>query len=117
MAHKKPWLDFSTSFEDIKVVEKTVSETRFNSTPFEVWKSSFRECVKLLENIVVNQRDIDSKIRLNSWVNLSSESAENAKWCKKGAEDAISWHESNRHMLSTINDFSWLKNKFTSENF
>jgi hypothetical protein len=112
--HNKAWIDFTTSIGDIKIIESPISETRFDSTPFESWKSAFRECVKLLENISTNQDDRESKLRLNAWINTEKFS-ENIEWCKKGAFDAIKWHESNQSSLYKINDFSWLKEKFDSE--
>ena len=55
LAHTDRWTDFTTSFNGLKVIPQTIAETRFNSSPFEAWKSAFRECVKLAETLRCNQ--------------------------------------------------------------
>ena len=45
------WLDFTSSVGNIKIIDETIATTAFNTSPYESWKSAFRESVKLCENL------------------------------------------------------------------
>lgn len=111
LSHSGSWLDFTTSVGGIKLVEHTIATTIFNTSPFESWKSAFRECVKLSSNIKLNPEDTESLERLNTWKTVVFD-VDFANWCKIGAEDAIAWCGSDPTDLSMINDFSWLRDRF-----
>ncbi len=108
LKHEGSWLDFTGSVGSIKLVNGVIATTRFNTTPYEAWKSAFRECVKLCENITMSPEDDESKERLKIWTSEHG-SALHAAWCVQGAVDAVKWHRQNRNNLSDINDFRWLK--------
>lgn len=112
--HDGSWLDFTSSIGGIKIMERTIATTLFNSSPFEAWKSAFRECVKLCHNIRKNPADMESRNRLRSWT-LGDSTAENASWCYLGARQAQEWYASHgdTNDLTLINDFDWLLEKFS----
>ena len=111
LSHTGPWLDFTTSVGGIKIVDQIVATTVFNSTPYESWKSAFRESIKLIENIRKYPTDSESIMRLDGWKN-TKEGPKYAEWCLMGAIDAERWHEKNIDDLTLINDFGFLRNLF-----
>jgi hypothetical protein len=111
LEHDKSWIDFTTSVGNIKIMNQCIATTNFNSTPFETWKSAFRESVKLQKNIIENPNDIESIERLNSWM-LPSTDSQYSEWCVKGVNDAQIWYKTNSTNLLLINDFSYLKSYF-----
>jgi hypothetical protein len=113
LKHVGPWLDFTTSVGNIKIVEQTIATTMFNTSPFESWKSAFRECVKLDKNLKNNPADAESLARLTAWQYTVS-GADFSKWCNFGAFDALLWGTQPTSHLAMINDFGWLKHKFSS---
>lgn len=50
-------------------MEEVSNETRFATTPFNAWKSAFRECVKLGSGVATGER----RKRLEAWKNPSTE--------------------------------------------
>lgn len=111
MQFQNPWLDFTSSVGGMKIIPDVIAVTRFNTSAFETWKSAFRECVKLMENLRIDPLDADSASRLSTWVNCPL-GAEFAEWCQIGASDGVKWHEANAGDLSMINDFEWLQMLF-----
>jgi hypothetical protein len=111
LSYNGSWLDYTTSTGKIKIIEDVIATTMFNSSPFEAWKSAFRECNKLMYNINCNPLDINSQLRLNRWNNTTF-SVENAEWCQHGCQDAAAWYQNNNTNLKLINDFDWLKQQF-----
>lgn len=101
------WLDFTTSIGDIKVIEQTIATTCFNTSPYETWKSAFRECVKLCDNIRKHPDDEFSKVRSNMWLQPTSIDIPFAEWCVKGSNDGFQFFMENND-LHLINDFAWL---------
>ena len=111
LEHDKSWLDFTTSVGNIKVMEQCVATSKFNSSPFETWKSAFRESVKLQQNIAKNPNDTESSQRLQGWLQPES-SAQHVEWSIKGTNDAFDWYSQNVSTLSLINNFDYLKGYF-----
>lgn len=107
------WLDFTTSVGDIKVVEKVVATTCFNTGPYETWKSSFREGIKLCENLRKDPTDMISKARLLIW-ETALYKGEFFEWSIKGTRDAIQFFNEGSD-LHLINDFDWLKQFFVDK--
>lgn len=113
LEHEGSWLDFTTCVGNIKIVPEVIAVTRFNSSPFESWKSAFRECVKLSHNLFLNPADTESKLRLEAWMHPLHD-AENSRWCCLGAQHAVDWYrmQSSAADLTRINDFEWLQDFF-----
>lgn len=106
----KPWLDFTTSLGDIKIIETVIATTYFNTSAYDTWKSAFRECVKLLHNIAIDTTDDESHLRLNIWKTTFNDVPFN-EWAKHGALDAIEWYK-NTEDIGMINNFDQLKEYF-----
>ena len=50
-------------------MEQISNTSRFNSTPFNTWKSAFRECVKLSSKVIDRQDNKETEARLDVWCN------------------------------------------------
>ena len=114
LAYHGSWVDYTTSVGGIKIVEEVVATTKFNSSPFEAWKSAYRECLKLMRNLDINLNDVESQTRLDCWINNTS-TAQHAKWCELGSKDAIEWYQTNPNKFDIINDFGMLKRQFSKK--
>ena len=108
------WLDFTTSVGPMKVIPTTISTTHFNSSPFEAWKSAFRECIKLIRNTELDPNDVDSINRLSAWQHVYNDDTQHSDFCLLGAGDAVKDYSilAKSGSLSLINDFSWLYQRF-----
>lgn len=110
LEYNRPWLDFTTSVGQLKIISTVISTTNFNSSVYETWKSAFREAVKLSNNVLLNADDLESLHRLNTWLTVAND-VPYAEWALKGANDGVSWFKTiNNHAL--INDFEKLKDLF-----
>lgn len=100
----------SSSF---KVVDGVSNITKFNTDPFNTWKSAFRECVKLSSRIIERQESWETVERLDVWCNVAS--GDYADYAIEGAIAGRKYGEQNRgnlEALGKINDFVWLKEQF-----
>jgi hypothetical protein len=109
-------LDMTTSINDkIKIIEQISNITNFNTDEFSTWRSAFREGVKLTLN-VLNKKDNDESLkRLNSWCNLGHDrpfGEYSVKGAMQGKNYALAYQQ-DIDKLKLINDFDWLKEKFT----
>jgi hypothetical protein len=104
-------VDISTSVGDLKVMKKVSCETRFNTDPFSTWKSAFRECAKLSSKIIKNQINSETEYRLAQWLTKGLDQP-NGNYCIDGAF-AGSQFGKNQEDMHLINDFNWLRKKFT----
>lgn len=101
----------STKFRPVFEVSNI---TAFNTDPFNTWKSAFRECCKLSSKIIDRQKSDETESRLLSWCTLGK----NRPYGEYSISGAIAGKEygelckGNLELLSCINNFDWLKNKF-----
>lgn len=108
-------IDFTTSIvEDFVPIAQISNVTKFNTDPFNTWKSSFRECVKLASKLIDGQNDIESENRLSVWCTKIkdkdfSEYAYDGAICGKryGLK-----YKNNNDKLRMINDYEWLFKEF-----
>jgi hypothetical protein len=98
-------LDFTLSARH-GVVPVIASTADFNTTPYETWRTAFRECVKLTQ-----QSDIESRYRLEQWTTVGN--GENGKWSVRGAEDAVKYVEDGNDLQQTF-EWAFLKEFFDS---
>jgi hypothetical protein len=100
-------LDMTTSFP-LKIMDTVGSITHFNTSPFDTWRSAFRECVKL-----ARADDAESYQRLQTWCKIAK--GPYADWCLdgacKGREHGLKY-KTDTDMLMKINDWAWLAEKF-----
>jgi hypothetical protein len=119
--------DFSLNATKEKIVlDRVFSITRYNSSPFDAWKTAFRHCVKLMSVILRSRPDakgIDTYI--NQWKESKNSIEQNSEWCYLGYLDAeayVSKYDNNMFELNKINDYLWLESffennyKITNEN-
>ena len=110
-------VDMSTSLGCPFVPQFGISNiTAFNTSPFDSWKSAFRECTKLASSIIPNGDNIDNQYRLDVWCTRGN-NREYGKYCIMGAQqgrDFGTTYKNNPKVLGYINDFDWLKEQFES---
>lgn len=99
------------------VIDHYYSETRYNSSPYDTWKTAFRHCVKLLSVIFrsrPNAKDIDQYV--DAWKSCAERSTLNAVWGYRGYLDAAQYvaeFDNNLEKLYMINNYEWLAQYFT----
>ena len=94
-----------------KSINEIASISRLDSTAFTAWRRAFRECVKL----TLNQNCEISQLRLNTWMKRAD--GKFALHSLHGARDGNLFaleNAADRSMLLLINDFKWLKTRFSS---
>jgi hypothetical protein len=110
--------DMTTSISPLfKAMSEVSNVTRFNTDPFNSWKSAFRECVKLSSKIIDRQCNVETTDRLNVW--LTTGSCEPfGEYVIAGANAGAEYGSTNKNnpdALKLINDFSWLKEKYEQQ--
>jgi hypothetical protein len=108
-------IDVSTSLGRTRVIKEVACETRFNTDPFNAWKSAFRECVKLSSKVIVNQISKETEDRLATWCTMNND-AKFGFYSYLGALAGKEFGEDKSNDLSIINDYAWLQEKFQSTN-
>jgi hypothetical protein len=109
MRTDKPDMTTSISgkFKSIPIVSNI---NKFNTDPFNSWKSAFRECCKLASRIIDRQQDEETQYRLDVWCNESTD--EYALDGARAGRDYGSENKNNLEALKMINDFTWLEEQF-----
>ena len=111
----KDVIDFTTSFNGhIHIVKKVLSIHKFNSTPFQAWRTAVRECAKLSSGIIPNRNNSEDEYRLDIWCSKFN-NVENAEFVESGAKFGREFGNANKDrplILKKINDFNWLKDKY-----
>lgn len=105
--------DFSTNATaNRRAIQIILSEHRYNSTPFETWKFTFRHMVKCYSGIIrveVLDRNIfkfEQHKDLDNGIN-------NAQWSYRGLVDAKEYVDSCQgdfDKINLINNYDWLQN-------
>jgi hypothetical protein len=91
--------------------------TKFNTSPFNAWRSAFRECVKLSSKIINGQIDIETQKRLDIWTTVGSD-RKYGEYALAGAMEGKNYgitHSNDIEQLMKINDFNWLKERFQNK--
>ena len=100
-------LDF-TQYSKTYTIPKTVSEATFATTPYEAWRTAFREVVKL-----TLQYTTDSHLWLDRWLVFAE--GPHADWVLKGAKEGNVYaeqHRDDKEALKNTVDWNWLKTYF-----
>lgn len=109
--------DMTTSIsKKFKAMDSVSNVTSFNTDPFTTWRSAFRECAKLSSRAIQRHLEEETKARLDVWCtvaqgNYSKEAILGARAGRLFGEE----NKNNFELLSKINDFDWLKEKFENE--
>lgn len=109
--------DMTTSIsKKFKAVPEISNITKFNTDPFNTWKSAFRECAKLASKTIQGQVDEETEARLETWCTRGKD--------KPFGEFAIAGACAGRRYgadktngadaLKLINDFDWLQEQFNA---
>jgi hypothetical protein len=109
----KKWrtLDMTTSVsEKIKVMSEISNWTAYNTDLFSVWKTAFRECVKLAVNVHRYPDNPEHGLRLDKWkeVDTSSEFAGATVYAQEQAKRFVEENSYDMSTLTKINDRDWL---------
>jgi hypothetical protein len=103
--------DMTTSISSLfKAIPEVSNVTRFNTDPFNSWKSGFRECCKLASKIIDRQDDTETAERLRVWCEETTDA-----YAQNGAimgRDYGLTNKDNQEALAKINDFDWLEEQF-----
>jgi hypothetical protein len=94
------------------VIPKISAVAHLGATPYQAWRSAFRECAKL-NQIYDETGCIETQHRLNIWTTQAE--GPNAKWILKGANDGVTFYSDNKksyEILKQAFKWTWLAKKF-----
>jgi hypothetical protein len=116
MRTDKPDMTTSISgkFKSIPIVSNI---NKFNTDPFNSWKSAFRECCKLSSKIIDRQKSDETNSRLLAWCSAGADRPF-GQYAIAGAKSGARYGASNQgdiDALKKINDFLWLEEQFKRE--
>ena len=107
--------DMTTSISSkFKAVHDISNITKFNTDPFNTWKSAFRECTKLASKVIDRQKDDETAERLRIWCTVGND-RQYGKYAIQGAKMGSAYglqNQGNIEALKKINDFDWLTEQF-----
>jgi hypothetical protein len=115
----KKWrtLDMTTSVsEKIKVMSEISNWTAFNTDDFGVWKTAFRECVKLAFNVYRYPDNPEHGLRLDKWKEID-QTKPFGKIAVQASKQAIEFVKSNSFDMVTlinINNRDWLETLYNN---
>ena len=111
-------LDLSTTISPkVNVIDTVSCITAFNTDNFSVWRSAFREAVKLSANLDKDPTDNDSKNRLYVWCSKGANEPF-GEYSVHGALDGVIYykkHKNNLDELLKINNRVWLYNWYIEQ--
>ena len=100
-------LDFTMSFPT-EVIPEVSCYGRFAISPYQAWRTAFRETSKL-----ASFDNIESRHRLKVWCEHSL--GEYAEWVLRGANDGVEFHNECAGELVKLKiafNWNWLRNRF-----
>lgn len=104
-------LDYTTSFP-IKHVKQRSCVSAYNVSPYQTWRTAFRECVKLASNCIPGSNPGENAILLEQWLTVAN--GKYAEWNIQGAKDAVEFANADQDLYQ-IMDWKWLKSYFESK--
>jgi len=112
----KQKVDVNTSIsKKFKVMHEVSCYTKFNTGPYEAWKSAFRECAKLASKVIDRQKEDETNARLKTWTTVGHDRLF-GEYAIRGANAGMEFGLSRGADLRLINDFEWLKEQFDGNN-
>lgn len=107
--------DMTTSISDkFLLMPEVANITAFNVSPFETWKSAFRECTKLSSKVINRQDNEETEHRLQVWQTVGKDRPY-GDWAIKGAQAGSDYGKASQgdiEALKKINNFEWLQRLF-----
>jgi len=108
-------IDMSTSIcKEYEPIQELSNITRFNTSPFNAWRSAFRECCKLASEVINGQITNETKDRLMVWQTIGID-REYGKYCIDGAIAGAEYGNRNKDNylnLRLINDYEFIKTQY-----
>jgi len=112
-------IDFTNSASgNFKAMPQVSNVTGFNTSPYNTWKSAFRECTKLASGVIKSafdgHVDKNTETRLETWCTVGADRLY-GKNAIRGANEGRAYgekHATDIKMLDNINDFDWLRKRF-----
>ena len=106
--------DMTTSISNrFRPMEQISNVSAFNTTPFDTWKSAFRECVKLSSKVIDRQEDAETEARLDAWCKSDDLIAVNGALAGRKYGNK---NKNNKEAIFKINDFAWLEETYKNAN-
>lgn len=103
--------DMTTSISDKFCMMNTVSNTTaYDTDDYSIWRSAFRECVKLASKTITGQVDAETEERLEVWQTVGPVLSTTA--AKLGASFGLA-NKDTPEELRKINDYNWLYEQFS----
>jgi hypothetical protein len=96
------------------VIPITSAIARFNSNPYQTWRTAFREAGKLAQFCDEND-NVENSYRLGVWT--SEAEGEHSEWCLQGARDGVMFYHANKEdktQLKNAFNWVWLREYFSS---
>jgi hypothetical protein len=111
----KTCIDMTSTVGQLVSINDCISETAFNSSPFDTWKAGFREACKLQRHIMNMPdtpdkkpwRDLASE-RLTTWMTTQLPEADYGDYCIAGANAGYKYALEHTNILA-VNNYYWLK--------
>lgn len=111
-------VDMTTSIsENFIPIDTIASITKFNTDPYNAWRSGFRECVKLSSQIIKRQVDKETQERLDIWCSVGRDRAY-GEYVLAGANQGKEYGlevKGDVEKLKLINDNLWLQKRFDEQ--
>lgn len=111
----KDGVDITTSLSNkLTIVPKVASINRFASSPWNAWRSGFREAAKLASGTIVRTKQDENSERLHAWTTKGLD-RKFGEYVIPGAIAGMKYgteNKNNQEALSKINDWSWLYEQF-----
>ena len=107
--------DMTTSISSkFNLVEQVSNITEFNTSPFETWKSAFRECCKLASKTIDRQTNEETEHRLHIWQTVGKDRLYGGCAIEGAVAGANYGRKSqgNIDAINKINNFEWLREQF-----
>jgi hypothetical protein len=97
-------LDFTLSRAHA-VIPKLSAVAHYNTTPELTWRTAFRECIKLKDD-VVKTSSVESGYRMDTW--LTQADGDYAEWSLLGANDAVNYYNKvNGDYTELMRSYEW----------
>lgn len=111
----KDGVDITTSLSNkLKIVPKVASINRFASSPWNAWRSGFREAAKLASSTIARTTQEETTKRLAVWTSKGLD-RKFGEYVVPGAMLGMQYgteNKNNQDALTKINDWSWLYEQF-----
>lgn len=111
----KDGVDITTSLSNkLKIIPEVASINRFASSPWNAWRSGFREAAKLASNVIARSGQEENAVRLSAWTTKGLDKRF-GEYVVPGAMLGMQYgteHKNNQDALNKINDWSWLYEQF-----